>query len=120
MDGQMALSYSRSRKTTSDFDRARRQQEVLFAVWRKALSLDAVKHAPQLWQEFQTSFETDLGVTDVLALAYFGQGIDLDEVQTAQIDGKQTRSWTTPGGAQVLLPNTGLIQQRIRELLAIE
>ncbi|MBN1641601.1 MAG: LCP family protein [Anaerolineae bacterium] len=120
MDGQMALTYSRSRITTNDFDRSARQQQVLFAVWRKALSLDAIKHAPQLWQEFSGSFETDLSVTEVLGLVYFAQGIDLDEVRSAQVDGKQTRSWTTPGGAQVLLPDTALIQKRIAELLLLE
>ncbi|MDD5606076.1 MAG: LCP family protein [Patescibacteria group bacterium] len=40
MDGEMALKYARSRKTTSDFDRARRQQQVLLALREKALELE--------------------------------------------------------------------------------
>ena len=40
MGGDMALKYVRSRKTTSDFDRARRQQDVLMALRQKALDLD--------------------------------------------------------------------------------
>jgi LCP family protein required for cell wall assembly len=40
MDGEMALKYARSRKTTSDFDRARRQQEVVLALRDKALELE--------------------------------------------------------------------------------
>ena len=37
MNGQQALYYARSRKTTSDFDRARRQQRVLLAVRKRVL-----------------------------------------------------------------------------------
>ena len=39
LDGKTALKYARSRKTTSDFDRAKRQQELLSAYKDKALSL---------------------------------------------------------------------------------
>lgn len=39
MDGQRALYYVRSRYSTSDFDRARRQQEVMLAMRDKAISL---------------------------------------------------------------------------------
>ena len=35
LDGQTALAFARSRKTTSDFDRARRQQQLLVAIERK-------------------------------------------------------------------------------------
>lgn len=40
MDGDMALKYVRSRQTTSDFDRAKRQQQVLIALRDKALNLE--------------------------------------------------------------------------------
>jgi LCP family protein required for cell wall assembly len=39
MDGETALKYVRSRKTTSDFDRSRRQQKLIFAIKDKALQL---------------------------------------------------------------------------------
>jgi len=37
MNGEVALKYSRSRETTSDFDRARRQQQVISAIKDKTL-----------------------------------------------------------------------------------
>lgn len=40
MDGELALKYARSRETTSDFDRARRQQQVIEAVKAKMTSSD--------------------------------------------------------------------------------
>lgn len=39
LNGEQALCYVRSRSTTSDFDRARRQQEVLKEIKNKALSM---------------------------------------------------------------------------------
>ncbi|MFA5010004.1 MAG: LCP family protein [Patescibacteria group bacterium] len=40
MDGEMALKYARSRHSTSDFDRARRQQDLLMAIRAKASDLN--------------------------------------------------------------------------------
>lgn len=40
MDGEMALKYARSRQSTSDFDRARRQQDIILAIREKAKDLD--------------------------------------------------------------------------------
>jgi len=39
LDGATALKYARSRETTSDFDRARRQQQILIAIKDKALNI---------------------------------------------------------------------------------
>ncbi len=39
LDGQQALYYVRSRYSSSDFDRARRQQQVIFAIKKKATEL---------------------------------------------------------------------------------
>jgi len=38
LDGNTALKYARSRKTTSDFDRSKRQQKLLFAIKKKAMT----------------------------------------------------------------------------------
>jgi len=113
MDGETALRYARSRKTTNDFDRARRQQQVLKAAWQKALSLDLFPKIPQLWQEFKGSVKTDLTLGDVLALARFGTNLRPQAIQNHVIDWRVTTSWTTPMGAMVLLPN----QPKIHELL---
>ena len=40
LDGKTALKYVRSRETTSDFDRSRRQQQMLQALKERALTLD--------------------------------------------------------------------------------
>jgi LCP family protein required for cell wall assembly len=54
MDGELALKYSRSRETTSDFDRAKRQQQVVFAIKEKALSLGILSNPIKLNDVFQS------------------------------------------------------------------
>lgn len=44
LDGRLALLYSRARKSSSDFDRARRQQELLLAIKDKATSLGIISN----------------------------------------------------------------------------
>jgi LCP family protein required for cell wall assembly len=116
MDGRMALSYCRSRITTNDFDRSARQQQVLFALWQKALTLENIGRAPKLWTEFRGYFETDLNVAEAVSLAYFLHELEPDEVRTKHLNFRLTRSWTTTQGAQVLLPRTKEIQAVVLDL----
>ena len=118
MDGSTALSYCRSRMTSNDFDRSTRQQQVLFALWKKALTLEALTRAPQLWAEFSDAYDTDLSMTEAVQLARFVQGLDPESVETRSLDYKLARAWTTPKGAQVLLPLTEAIQRAILDLLS--
>ena len=120
MDGELALKYARSRLTTSDFDRSIRQRQVLLAVARKALSLQAIQRAPELWDEFRGSVETDLTIAQALRLALLFQTLDADGVRSAGLDQHVTTPWTTPDGAQVLLPDTEAIQQAVIDLLGTE
>jgi LCP family protein required for cell wall assembly len=116
MDGRMTLSYCRSRMTTNDFDRSARQQQVLFALWKKALTIENLLRAPKLWAEFRDTFETDLEMADAVSLAYFLQDLEPDAVRTAHLNFRLTQAWTTPQGAQVLLPRTDAIQAVVLEL----
>jgi anionic cell wall polymer biosynthesis LytR-Cps2A-Psr (LCP) family protein len=117
MDGRMALTYSRSRMTTSDFDRSERQQEVLMALWRQAFTMETLVKAPQLWGEFSDSLETDLTMVQAVQLAYYVHGIGLENVRAQSLNVTTARPWTTPGGAQVLLPDAQAIHEIVMDLL---
>ncbi len=83
MNGTTALRYARSRETTSDFDRARRQQQVLVAIKTKVMSTDTLLNpqkianlASALGNNIKTDFD----------LSYVQRAIDLfKKVDTAQI-----------------------------------
>ncbi|MCB9809524.1 LCP family protein [Candidatus Peribacteria bacterium] len=123
LDGQMALMYARSRSTTSDFDRARRQQDILIALRKKAMShkvLTDVGTLSDLWGSFRARIHTDLPLSALLALAKIGAGIDMDTVTSAVLSNDDTARGGilyTPdsrdyGGQFVLRPyQSGLLQQ---------
>ena len=69
MDGDLALWYARSRSKSNDFDRGRRQQEVIRSIFAKALQTDTFSKIPQLYNDFSSTIVTDLGLADLLRMA---------------------------------------------------
>jgi LCP family protein required for cell wall assembly len=66
MDADTVLWYVRSRKTSNDFARNRRQQEVLSALFVKFLSLDALRRVPEFYDLYDDHVTTDIGLMDLL------------------------------------------------------
>jgi LCP family protein required for cell wall assembly len=71
IDGATALKYARSRKTTSDFDRARRQQQIIYAIKDKALSTNVILDPQKINNIFDVlsdNISTDISVDEILTL----------------------------------------------------
>ncbi len=66
MDGATMLWYVRSRGAAGDFDRTRRAQEVLRALFEKLISLDAVRKPSQFFSNLSGTIETDLSIENIL------------------------------------------------------
>lgn len=115
MNGETALWYVRSRYSSSDFDRTRRAQEVMLAVFKKLMSLDALSKAPQLYQEFRSNVETDIPLDLALKLAGFAPGLvsNPERINRFAIGPSDVWHYTTDTGAQVLIP----IQERVQAIL---
>ena len=118
MDGETALWYVRSRYTTSDFDRGRRQQEVLEAIFERVMSLDAVGRAPELYNLYVQNVTTDLSleaVTPLLPLAT--QLNDTSRIHRYAIGPAQVMNWVNTQGAQVLLPIREAVVEVMKQAL---
>ena len=116
-DGEMALKYARTRHSAGgDFDRAKRQQKVLKAVFEKVTRLDMLPtllaQAPQMWRTLQDSVETDLTLDKIIALARLASEVDPDDIQSGVIDERYTVFHETDDGKQVLI----LLRDKTREL----
>ncbi len=116
MDGTMALAFSRTRHTTSDFDRMRRQQAVLLAIRKKLLSPDVLPRLPEVVKQLVAMTDTDIPPQTILALTKLGAEIDLKNVRGFLIDESKVRSWRTSSGAQVLLPDQAKIQAGVQNI----
>lgn len=114
LDGENALYYARSRFSSSDFDRAQRQQKVIMAVKDKVMTLDLLSDPIKtlsILNTIRSNIETDLNIWDI------GSLIDLSK-QFNEADEKvkryvittenliyESHIQTDVGNLYVLLPN---------------
>jgi LCP family protein required for cell wall assembly len=115
MDGDLALWYARSRSKSNDFDRGRRQQEVLRSIFNKALKTDTFKKIPQLYNDFSSTIVTDMSLTEMLSMSPYALNFTNANIRGYYIRPPYVHSWTTPGGAAVLLPNEEPLKQMLLE-----
>jgi LCP family protein required for cell wall assembly len=118
MDGDMALWYARSRLRSSDFDRGRRQQEVLRALFTQALQTGTLGRIPELYNTLKDSVETDLGLGDLLQLALYAPKMTNADIRSYYIRPPLVNAWITDAGAYVLLPNEEALQAMLTEAMS--
>ncbi len=109
LSGKQALWYSRSRWSTSDFDRARRQQKVLRAVFRKAKNSNLLQNALGLYGDFRENIETDLGLGDIPALVDIARRLDDITIKNRVITFPVVKTLKRADGALVLEPQPGIL-----------
>jgi LCP family protein required for cell wall assembly len=118
MDGDLSLWYARSRQKSSDFDRGRRSQEVLRALFNHALQTNTLSRIPELYNNFKDNVDTDLGLGDILQLSLYAPKMTNADIRSYYIRPPYVNSWITDGGAYVLLPNQELLPQLLTEVLS--
>jgi LCP family protein required for cell wall assembly len=110
LDGDMALWYARGRQvgrsgSGSDFDRHRRQQEVLRAMFHQAKAQNLLPQIPALYQQIVQSVDTDMTLGDMLQFMQLGLSLDELSVRSYSLRSPYVIGWVTPNDkAQVLLP----------------
>lgn len=119
MDGETALWYVRSRYSSSDFERNRRQQEVILAIFYKLLSLNGIQRAPELYTLFRNNVVTDAAFNDLAPLLGLASDIAADSSKMAlySINPSHVTAFTTSAGAAVLLPDYEAIAVTMRQVL---
>jgi len=115
MDGDLALWYARSRSKSSDFDRGRRQQEVLRSIFVRTLQTDTLSRIPQLYADLASTVVTDLGLGDLLQMAPYAPTLSNADIRGYYIRPPYVSGWITAGGASVQLPNEAELAQMLVE-----
>ena len=72
MNGAEALKYVRSRHSSSDFDRSRRQHEVMAGIKNKLFSLQVLDNVPKFFQAFSEHVRSDI---DIEMAKYLGPAL---------------------------------------------
>jgi LCP family protein required for cell wall assembly len=118
MNGFTALCYARMRKAASDYDRLRRQQELVLAIFEKGVSLDALARLPELYTQFISMVQTDAELSDLLPLVPLAAQVAADTagIRRYAVDTTMATGWRVPSsGASVQLPNYDAIQTMLAE-----
>jgi len=80
--GAEALWYARTRGNSDDFDRGRRQQQLLRALYRAGLDSGQLANIPTLWNELTQVVETDLPLDVALGLLPVALELDSSRIRT--------------------------------------
>lgn len=89
LDGQSALYYVRSRFSTSDFDRMRRQQQVLMAIKDKALSLGVLTNPIKIYNLLDIlgkNIRTDMTLAEIKELINLALHLDAQNIKRRFFD----------------------------------
>lgn len=94
LDGTTALYFVRSRYSTDDFDRMRRQQQVIMALKNKALSIGVLANPVKIYNLLDIlgeNIRTDAGLGTIRELIELASDVDTENIKTKIFD-------TTPAG----------------------
>jgi LCP family protein required for cell wall assembly len=80
LNGEQALQIARSRhadqqEQSSDFGRARRQQDIMQAIKKKTTTVNGFAKAPQLLDALQKNISTDMTLSDMKAIYDWGKNL---------------------------------------------
>ncbi len=117
--GEEALKYARTRHSSGgDFDRARRQQQVIKAIFKRITEANMLPQlatqAPEILQILEKSVKIDpkLQLDEIIALANLGRRVNMEKDVTFRvIDESCTLFATTPDDMQILIPLRDKIRQ---------
>lgn len=117
MDGDLALWYARSRLKSNDFDRNRRQQEIIRSIYSQALRLEMIKYIPTLYSQLSDSVQTDFTLYDALSLAPKIANLGSVDIRSYYLDEQILTRWTNPSGQVMHIPNLNAMYALVAEAL---
>lgn len=117
MDGDLALWYARSRRTSSDFDRGRRHQALLRALWRRIRGLNLIDQISDVWPQVLETVDTNITLEDMLGFAPLALSLDTSRIASYFFRPNiEVSFWRSPEGASVLAPNRDAIATLERQM----
>lgn len=115
-NGFDALWYARTRKVTDDFDRGRRQQQLLRAMWHKARDTGLLSNLPSLWGELTSVVETNVPFETMIGLLPYVLNLDISKIENfTMVRTYHTTPWQPPSGDYVQLPVYEPIEMMMRD-----
>jgi len=105
LDGENALAYVRSRKTTSDFDRARRQQQLLVALQHKLTDPAMIPDLPGILQAATKTLKTNFPPDQLSAMLKLSRMTDEASIKRYVLGPPYTTHPTNITNVYILVPD---------------
>ncbi|MEX1170506.1 MAG: LCP family protein [Chloroflexota bacterium] len=115
MDGAQALRYARSRHTSTDFDRAQRQQRVLLSLREQADPAELIPRLPVLVTALKQAVRTDIPIDQLDDLLGLASEIDTKNIRSFVFTPPlyQQEFQTSPRG-YIIVPYVDKIRAAVR------
>jgi LCP family protein required for cell wall assembly len=109
MPGYLALAYARSRNSSgSDFDRAKRQQQVVMAIRDQILQAEMlptlIKNSPAIYQSLSAGISSNLTLMQLVRMAWVAQQIPEENIRQGVIGVDQVDFAFSYDGQDILRP----------------
>ncbi|WP_459501223.1 LCP family protein [Bacillus sp. C1] len=111
LNGEQALALARTRKIDSDAMRGQRQQLVIEAIAKKAMSVQSISKLGSLLDAVDNNMKTNLTFDDMLSITRNMAGTDL-QMEKMQVEGTDKRM----GGIYYYIPNEKNVQEISKKL----
>jgi polyisoprenyl-teichoic acid--peptidoglycan teichoic acid transferase len=116
LQGETAKKFVTYRYASTDFNRARRQQQIIWAIRDRALEIDVISRIPQLWTALADTFQTDLLLGDLVELAMLGRDLGRENVVGMVISRDNLKSAVINGSAVLVVGDPALLKQEVEKL----
>lgn len=121
LDGETALKYARTRKSSpaGDFGRMYRQQQVMNALKEQALTPRTLLRLPALYNDFRHTVNTNISLQELVRLAQVARSVESESISAYAIDeasGLVTAQFVD--GVFVLNPDLAGIRSTLRARIA--
>ncbi|KXK16878.1 MAG: putative LytR family transcriptional protein [Chloroflexi bacterium OLB15] len=124
MDGQTALKFARTRHGDNDFERARRQQMVLYAIRDRVLDFNLlpqlIVQSPTLLSTLNENVYTNLSLDQIIQIAMTLKDMSASNIRTGVLDGNYSVPYTTPAGAQVIIPRRAMLGDLLSQVFGAD
>lgn len=118
MDGDTALTYARIRAMDGDFQRQKRQYQVLMALRDRMLKPDIIDNIPDIIHAFEGSFLTDLSAEQISQLTCLGLRLDEGDITLAALSQDLFTPGFSPTGEYILSYDQDQIRGIVADFLA--
>ena len=119
LNGKQALAYARNRYNEGgDFDRARRQQQIIMGIRDRMLNPTIwgrlIANAPELYNRFSKQIATNMPFDDAIRLAALAVQVKEEDIQMAVIGLDESNYGRSPDDLSILIPYPDEIR-RVRD-----